>query len=144
MDSINAGTIGGTYSGNPVCSAAALATIKYMEEIDINAHGQRVGKSVLKRFKKMAKKYPQIIGDVRGLGAMLAFEVVKNGDLNQPDADLTKQIIAQCNERGLIVISAGVNGNVIRTLSPLVISNKDLERGLDILEAVVDELMSSK
>ena len=140
MDGINTGTIGGTYSGNPVCSAAALATIKYMEEIDINAHGQRVGKAVLKRFKQMAKKHPQIIGDVRGLGAMLAFEVVKNGDLNQPDADLTKKIIAKCNERGLIVISAGVNGNVIRTLSPLVITDKDLKRGLDILEEVVDEL----
>ncbi len=141
MDSINAGTIGGTYSGNPVCSAAALATIKYMEEIDINAHGQRVGKAVLKRFKKMAKQFPDVIGDVRGLGAMLAFEVVKNGDLNQPDADLTKQIIAKCNERGLIVISAGVNGNVIRTLSPLVISDEDLMRGLDILEEVVEELV---
>ena len=141
MDGINAGTIGGTYAGNPVCAAASLATIKYMEKIDINAHGQRVGKIVRQRFDSLHRKYPEIIADVRGIGAMLAFEVVENGDLNQPNPELTKRIIAGCNERGLIIISAGVNGNIIRTLSPLVISDADLIKGLDILEAVVEALV---
>jgi 4-aminobutyrate aminotransferase / (S)-3-amino-2-methylpropionate transaminase / 5-aminovalerate transaminase len=134
MDAINAGTIGGTYAGNPVCAAASLATIRYMESIDMNAHGVRVGKQVRERFDHWQQRFPDRIGDVRGLGAMLAFEVVKNGDLAQPDADFTKKIIQYCNENGLIVISSGVNGNCIRTLSPLVISDDDLQRGLDILE----------
>ena len=137
MDAINPGTIGGTYAGNPVCAAASLATILYMEAIDINAHGVRVGTQVRERFEQWQKRFPERIGDVRGLGAMLAFEVVKNGDLAQPDADFTKKIIQYCNANGLIVISSGVNGNCIRTLSPLVISDADLQRGLDIIESAL-------
>jgi 4-aminobutyrate aminotransferase/(S)-3-amino-2-methylpropionate transaminase len=137
MDAINAGTIGGTYAGNPVCAAASLATIRYMEDLDINAHGVRVGTQVRERFEQWQKRFPERIGDVRGLGAMLAFEVVKNGDLAQPDADFTKKIIQHCNANGLIVISSGVHGNCIRTLSPLVISDADLQRGLDIIESAL-------
>ncbi len=137
MDAINAGTIGGTYAGNPVCAAAALATIKYMQKIDINAHGERVGRQVRARFDDWHQRFPDRIGDVRGLGAMLAFEVVKNGDLAQPDADFTKKIIQYCHENGLILISSGVNGNCIRVLSPLVISDSDLQRGLDILGEII-------
>jgi 4-aminobutyrate aminotransferase/(S)-3-amino-2-methylpropionate transaminase len=140
MDNINAGTIGGTYAGNPVCCAASLATIRYMEEIDINSLGEKVGKIVRKRFEHFRSTYPNIIGEVRGLGAMLAFDVIKGGDENKPDAAVTQQIIQMCAQRGLVIISAGIHGNVIRILSPLVIEDELLNKGLDILENVIAEL----
>lgn len=139
MDSINPGTIGGTYAGNPICCAASLATINYMEEININALGEKVGRIVRKRFESFQQKYPSVVGDVRGLGAMLAFDVIKEGDDTKPNAELTKKIIDTCAARGLVVISAGVNGNVIRILSPLVIEEALLNKGLDILEGVIAE-----
>jgi 4-aminobutyrate aminotransferase/(S)-3-amino-2-methylpropionate transaminase len=140
MDKAAPSTIGGTYPGNPVCAAAALATIRLMKEIDLNAKGERVGQIVRQRFLKLQKRFPKLIGDVRGIGAMLAIELVKNGDLQQPDAETTKRIIQRCNELGLIIISAGVNGNVLRILSPLVISMKELKTGLDILEKAIEEI----
>ena len=133
MDACKPSTIGGTYSGNPVCSAAAFATLRYMEEININALGERVGKIVRERFDLFKKQF-RAIGDVRGLGAMLAFELVKANDPNQPDADLCKKLISYCADRGLIVINAGINGNIIRVLSPLVIEEGLLNKGLDIIE----------
>ena len=139
MDSINPGTIGGTYAGNPICCAASLATIKYMEEININALGEKVGNIVRKRFESFQQKYPSVIGEVRGLGAMLAFDVVKDADENKPNTELTKKMINTCAERGLVVISAGVHANVIRILSPLVIEEALLNKGLDILEQVISE-----
>ena len=140
MDSCKPSTIGGTYPGNPVCCAAALATIEYMEEININALGEKVGNIVRQRFTEMKAKF-DAIGDVRGLGAMMAFELVKNNDPFQPDADTCKKLIAYCAGNGLIVINAGVNGNVIRVLSPLVISDALLNKGLDIIEKGLKEIL---
>lgn len=140
IDSINPGTIGGTYLGNPVCCAAAIATLNYMQEIDINAKGNAVGEIIRKRFLELKKKFPQHISDVRGLGAMMAFEVSYDGDIQKPNGELTKQLTQRCYEKGLIIISAGVNGNVVRVLSPLVIEEKDLRRGLDIIEESMEEL----
>lgn len=139
MDSINPGTIGGTYAGNPICCAASLATINYMQDININALGEKVGNIVRKRFELFQQKYPSVVGEMRGLGAMLAFDVIKDGDDTKPNAELTKKIIDTCAARGLVVISAGVNGNVIRILSPLVIEEVLLNKGLDILENVIAE-----
>jgi 4-aminobutyrate aminotransferase/(S)-3-amino-2-methylpropionate transaminase len=139
MDMCKPSTIGGTYPGNPVCCAAAIATLEYMEEIDINALGEKLGRTVRERFEAMKEKYPAI-GDVRGLGAMMAFELVKNNDPFQPDADLCKKLISYCAEHGLIVINAGLQGNVIRILSPLVIEDHLLQKGLDIIEAGMDHL----
>ena len=140
MDSCKPSTIGGTYPGNPVCCAAALATIEYMEEININALGEKVGNIVRLRFNEMKAKFGAI-GDVRGLGAMMAFELVKNNDPFEPDADTCKKLIAYCASNGLIVINAGVNGNVIRVLSPLVISDALLNKGLDIIEKGLKEIL---
>ena len=140
MDSCKPSTIGGTYPGNPVCCAAALATIEYMEEININALGEKVGNIVRLRFTEMKAKFGAI-GDVRGLGAMMAFELVKNNDPFEPDADTCKKLIAYCASNGLIVINAGVNGNVIRVLSPLVISDVLLNKGLDIIEKGLKEIL---
>jgi 4-aminobutyrate aminotransferase/(S)-3-amino-2-methylpropionate transaminase len=139
MDAASPGTIGGTYAGNPICCAASLATIKYMHEIDINTLGEKVGNIVRKRFESFQQKFPSVIGEVRGLGAMLAFDVIKDGDENKPNAELTKKIINTCAERGLVIISAGVHANVIRILSPLVIEEGLLNKGLDILEGVIAE-----
>jgi len=134
MDACGPSTIGGTYPGNPVCCAAAIATIEFMEQININALGENVGKIVRERFNQMKQQFPAI-GDVRGLGAMMAFELVKAEDPFQPDAELCKKLISYCAANGLIVISAGVNGNIIRVLSPLVIEEELLHKGLDIIEA---------
>ena len=132
MDACSPSTIGGTYSGNPVCCAAALATLDYMEQININALGKRVGEIVREGFLSMKQKYP-CIGDVRGLGAMMAFELVKNKDPFQPDPVLCKKLISHCAENRLIVISAGIHGNILRVLSPLVIEEELLYRGLEII-----------
>ena len=133
MDAAAPGTIGGTYIGNPVCCAAALATIAYMEEIDLNKRGIKVGIYTRNRLKKLQEKCPQI-GDVRGLGAFLAVEFVKNGDPRQPDGELTGKIVKACAERGLVLLSAGTHKNVLRILSPLVITDQQLDQGLGILE----------
>ena len=140
MDGINPGTIGGTYLGNPVCCAASIATIDYMKEIDLNEMGRKVGEITRKRFEAMKEKFPSHISDVRGLGAMLAFELSVDGDINRPDGELAKALIQRCYEKGLIIISAGVNANIIRVLSPLVIEEKDLRMGLDIIEEGLKEL----
>lgn len=139
MDSCKPSTIGGTYPGNPVCCAASLATLKYMEEIDINALGTKVGDIVRSRFNDLKSKF-SAIGDVRGLGAMMAFELIKDNAPFNPDDGLCKKLIGYCADNGLIVINAGVNGNVIRVLSPLVIDEALLNRGLDIIENGLAEL----
>ena len=133
MDAAAVGSIGGTYLGNPVCCAASLATIKYMEEIDLNKKANKVSQIVNERFQKL-KKQCSAIGDVRGLGAMQAIEFVKNGDPSQPDEDTVTRLTKACLDRGVILLSAGTYKNVIRILSPLVISEELLNRGLDIIE----------
>ncbi len=133
MDAAAPSTIGGTYIGNPVCCAAALATIKYMEDNDLNNRGNEVGKMIFDRFEKMKEKYPAI-GDIRGLGAMMAMEFVKNGNPRKPDPDICQRIMEGCSKNGLIIISAGTHKNIIRMLSPLVITDRQLQKGLDILE----------
>jgi 4-aminobutyrate aminotransferase/(S)-3-amino-2-methylpropionate transaminase len=133
MDAAVSGTIGGTYIGNPVCCAASLATIQLMKEINLNQKAIDLGKTITQRLKKIQQFHPKI-GDVRGLGAMVAIEFVKNGDPLQPDHDLCGEIIKRCAERGLILLSAGTFKNIIRVLSPIVISDELLEKGLNILE----------
>jgi 4-aminobutyrate aminotransferase/(S)-3-amino-2-methylpropionate transaminase len=114
-----------------------------MEEIDINKLGEHVGSTVRKRFDDFKHEF-SAIGDVRGLGAMIAFELVKNNDPFQPDAELCKKLITYCANNGLIVISAGVNGNIIRVLSPLTIDEKLLKKGLDIIEGGLHQLLGDQ
>lgn len=141
MDAAKPSTIGGTYIGNPVSCAAALATIKMMEDNDLNQRGAEVGNIVRERFMAMKAKHSEI-GDVRGLGAMMAMEFVKNGDPRQPDAETCSKLLHACAQEGLILISAGTHKNVIRVLSPLVITNEDLNRGLDIMENALDKILA--
>jgi 4-aminobutyrate aminotransferase/(S)-3-amino-2-methylpropionate transaminase len=139
MDKAGPSSIGGTYIGNPVSCAAALATLDYMEEIDINAKGRHVGEVIRKRFEKMKAKH-SCIGDVRGLGAMMAMEFNVDRDPMRPDADTCTKLMNACAKRDLVVITAGTDKNVIRVLSPLVISDELLNRGLDIMEEELEKI----
>jgi 4-aminobutyrate aminotransferase / (S)-3-amino-2-methylpropionate transaminase / 5-aminovalerate transaminase len=132
MDKTTKGTLGGTYLGNPVACAASLATIQYMKDIDLNSKAEKVGKTVMDFFNVLQSEC-DAIGVVRGLGAMVAFELVKDKDPHKPDAELCKALINACAAKGLMIISAGVSGNVIRVLSPLIISKAQLQKGLNIL-----------
>lgn len=136
MDAALPGTIGSTFGGNPVACAAALATIRVMEEEKLCERAQEIGRRVRQRFEALRARCP-LVGDVRGLGAMVAMELVEGGDPSRPATERTAAILAACVERGLLVLPAGPHANVIRVLSPLVISDADLERGLAILEAEV-------
>jgi 4-aminobutyrate aminotransferase/(S)-3-amino-2-methylpropionate transaminase len=139
MDAAGPSSIGGTYIGNPLSCVAALATIQYMEKIDINAKGRQVGEVIRKRFEKMKAKHA-CIGDVRGLGAMMAMEFVHDGDPQRPDADTCTKLMAACAKRDLVVINAGTEKNIIRVLCPLVISDEQLNKGLDIMEEELDAI----
>ncbi|KYG71569.1 aspartate aminotransferase family protein [Roseivirga echinicomitans] len=132
MDAAAPGSIGGTYIGSPVCCAAALATIKYMKEINLNAKALHVAEVINKRMGDFMKECPAI-GDIRGVGAMQGIEFVEQGDPNMPDSDLCTRIVKGCAKKGLILLSAGTYKNVIRILSPLVITDEQLNAGLDIL-----------
>jgi 4-aminobutyrate aminotransferase/(S)-3-amino-2-methylpropionate transaminase len=143
MDKVAPGTIGGTYGGNPVSCAAALATIKRMKDLDLNARGASVGRTIRQRFEALQRQTP-VVTDVRGLGAMLAIELCEHGDETKPAPALVKKVIDSCRDRGVLIIAAGLNGNVIRVLSPLVITDEQLHRGLDILcEEIVRHAGSS-
>lgn len=133
MDAAGSGTIGGTYIGSPVCCAAALATIQYMKDLDLNERAMHIGKIVTERMEKLQKEFSDI-GDVRGIGAMIGIEFVDNNDPGKPNTELCDKIVKGCADEGLILISAGTFKNVIRILSPLVITDEQLNKGLDILE----------
>lgn len=136
MDAAEPGTIGGTYGGNPVACASALATIQIMEEQNLNARAEAIGKRVRERFQQLYEKC-DAVGDVRGMGAMMAIEFCHGRDPNKPAAELVAKAVAHCRENGLLVLTAGPYKNVIRVLAPLVIDDADLERGLDLIEAGV-------
>ncbi len=133
MDAAASGSIGGTYIGSPVCCAASLATIKYMKDIDLNQKANEVGATIMNRLKNLMQEIPEI-GDVRGIGAMIGIEFVKNGDPRQPDAETCAKIVKGCSENGLIILSAGTHKNIIRILSPLVITKEELDKGMTIME----------
>ncbi len=133
MDAAAGGTIGGTYIGSPLSCVAALATIQYMKDINLNERAEEVGAIIRKRFDKLKIEHAEI-GDVRGLGAMIGIEFVQNNDPRQPHTELCGKLVKNCAKRGLIILSAGTYKNVIRILSPLVISDEQLNQGIDIIE----------
>jgi 4-aminobutyrate aminotransferase/(S)-3-amino-2-methylpropionate transaminase len=136
MDAAAPGSIGGTYIGSPISCAAALATIQLMKDVDLNAKGKHVGNIIMRRLTDL-KVECSSIGDVRGWGAMIGIEFVKNGDPQSPDAEICSRIVKECADNDLIVISAGTHKNVIRILSPLVITDEQLNKGLDIMSAAI-------
>ncbi|MEJ8653127.1 4-aminobutyrate--2-oxoglutarate transaminase [Streptomyces sp. MS1.AVA.3] len=132
MDAAHAGGLGGTYGGNPVACAAALGSIETMREQDLNAKARRIGEVMTARLNAIAEKY-DIIGEVRGRGAMIAIELVKSGS-KDPNPEATGALAKACHQEGLLVLTTGTYGNVLRFLPPLVIGEDLLNEGLDILE----------
>jgi 4-aminobutyrate aminotransferase/(S)-3-amino-2-methylpropionate transaminase len=131
-DSVHAGGLGGTFGGNPLSCASALAAIATIREDGLIERAQHIGETMLPRLAALASAYPSI-GDVRGRGAMIAVELV-GADGVTPAVDLTKAVAAACHAEGLLVLTAGSYGNVLRFLPPLVISDDLLDDGLSVLE----------
>ena len=133
MDAVHVGGLGGTYGGNPIACAAALASMETMRELDLAAAARRIGAVMGERLRAIAAGDPRV-AEVRGRGAMLAMEIVVPGTLT-PDPAATAAISAACHAAGLLTLTCGTYGNVLRFLPPLVISDDELGRGLDILAA---------
>jgi len=133
LDASQPGGLGGTYGGNPLACAAALAIIDAMQEEKLVEKGARVGDAIRARFEQWRAKYPEV-GDVRGLGAMIAIELVKDRATKEPAKELTGKLQAEALKRGVILLSAGTLGNVIRVLVPLTVEDAVLEEGLDVME----------
>ena len=142
MDHPQSGGLGGTFSGNPLACRAALVVLEQFEKKKLLARGEEIGKKVMKRFNEFYEKYP-VVGDVRGLGAMVGMELVVDRQTKEPATALTKQLVVRCREKGLLMISAGTYSNIIRPLMPLVITDDQLERGLEIVGEAFDELARS-
>ena len=136
MDAAQVGGLGGTYSGNPVACAAALAVLDLMEREDFAARARSIGEKVRESFLDWQSRYA-LIGDVRGVGAMLALEFVENRETKEPATDATARIHQLAYEQGLVLMKAGDHNNVIRFLAPLSISDAELAEGLDILHRAV-------
>jgi 4-aminobutyrate aminotransferase/(S)-3-amino-2-methylpropionate transaminase len=141
MDAVHVGGLGGTYGGNPVACAAALAAMDTMRTLDLTGAARRIGATVGTCLESLQDSYPAI-GDVRGRGAMMAMEIVRPGSL-VPDADATRRIIQSCHRAGVVTLSCGSDGNVIRLLPPLVIDEALLADGLGVLAASVEEVLSA-
>src|SRR3989441_5098676 len=133
MDAPPPGTLGGTYSGNPVACAAALAVLYVYEQEDLAARSREIGHLITQRFLNLQDTYP-MVGDVRGLGGMVAMELVKDRTTKEPDSHAASDILAAAHHRGLVLIKAGMYDNVVRVLVPLCVTDEQLQRGLDILE----------
>jgi 4-aminobutyrate aminotransferase/(S)-3-amino-2-methylpropionate transaminase len=142
IDAIPAGGLGGTFGGNPVACAAANATLDALTDGDMLARAKHVGDRLRKGLDNMAERIPQI-GEVRGIGPMLALELVRDRDRKAPAPDVTAQATANARERGLMLLSCGLYGNVLRILVPFVASDEDLDRGLEIMEESLGDAISA-
>lgn len=140
MDAPDLGNVGGTYGGNPLACVAGIETIKYIQEQGLVERAESIGQKVMARLRILQEKY-EIIGDIRGLGAMIGIELVKNRQTKEPAKELAGQITKACYKRGLIILSAGIFGNVIRMLMPLVITDAELDEALFILEEAFAEVV---
>jgi 4-aminobutyrate aminotransferase/(S)-3-amino-2-methylpropionate transaminase len=134
MDSVHGGGLGGTYGGNPVACAAALGAMATMKELDLSAAARRIEQTMTDRLRALAEKVPAI-GDVRGRGAMMAIELVEPGT-TRPDSALAGKISAACHQQGVLTLTCGTYGNVLRFLPPLVMPEHLLDEALSILEEV--------
>lgn len=134
MDAPAAGGLGGTYAGSPIACAAALAVLDVFEKDNLLERSRTLGAHMVARLKTVATKDKRIC-DVRGLGAMVAIELCKDGDAHQPSAELAKALATEATKRGLILLTCGTYGNVVRILVPLTASDAIINEGLDIIEA---------
>lgn len=139
MDAPHVGGLGGTYGGNPVACRAALAVMDIIEDEDLLSRSRSIGNRLTRAFEEMQEDLP-VIGDIRSLGAMVGMELVRDPQSREPAPDLTKALIARATAKGLVMISAGTYGNVIRPLMPLTIEDELLEQGLEILQESLTEV----
>jgi 4-aminobutyrate aminotransferase/(S)-3-amino-2-methylpropionate transaminase len=139
MDAPGPGGLGGTYGGAPLACAAGLAVLEVIREEQLLNRAQHIGHFMTSRLKGLQVRFPSV-GDVRALGAMVAIELVKNCSADQPDPELTKALVQAAGRRGLILLSCGVYGNVIRFLAPLTIPDALLKEGFNIFEQALDEV----
>jgi 4-aminobutyrate aminotransferase/(S)-3-amino-2-methylpropionate transaminase len=137
MDHTPPGALGGTFGGNPLSCEAALAAIEAIEKNHLNDRAMMLGERFRERAAEWQRKAP-IIGDIRGIGAMQAFEIVKPDGSRAPDAEATKQITRYCYQHGVILVTAGTYGNIIRLLMPLVITNEQIDEAMDVIESALD------
>lgn len=133
LNAADPGELGGTYAGNPVACAAALAVIDIIEEEDLITKSEILGQKIEKKLLELQAKH-EFVGEIRRLGAMVAVEIVDNRQNKRPNKEKTNQILKYANEHGLLLLSAGIDGNIIRFLTPLVITDEELNKGLSILE----------
>ncbi len=143
MDAPAPGGLGGTYAGSPMACAAALAVLKVFEKENLLERSRKLGVRLTASLKKMAARN-SCIADVRGLGAMVAMELCKGGDIHQPDADMAKRLVAEATQRGLILLSCGTYGNVIRILVPLTASDALVDEGLAIIDAALTAIQADQ
>ncbi|MFW0758645.1 4-aminobutyrate--2-oxoglutarate transaminase [Pseudomonas sp. H11T01] len=139
MDAIAPGGLGGTYAGSPIACAAALAVMEVFEEEHLLDRCKAVGERLVTGLKAIQAKYP-VIGEVRALGAMIAVELFENGDSHKPNAAAVAQVVAKARDKGLILLSCGTYGNVLRVLVPLTSPDEQLDKGLAIIEECFSEL----
>jgi 4-aminobutyrate aminotransferase/(S)-3-amino-2-methylpropionate transaminase len=143
MDAPGPGGLGGTFAGNPASCEAAHAVLDLFEQQELNGRARKLGEYFQKRAKEWQKRLP-IIGEVRGLGAMQALELVRSQETREPAAEETKKITQYCYEHGVITISAGSYGNVIRLLMPLVITDEQMDEALHVLEGALESVCRAK
>lgn len=141
MDAAPAGTIGGTYCGNPVAATAALKVSEIMLRDDYAGKAKHIGEMVMKRYKELQEKY-DVIGDVRGLGAMIGIEFVKDKENKEPATDIASKVVANALQKGLLLENCGFAGNTIRFLAPLTMTDEQTEKGLEIFEEALKEAIA--
>lgn len=138
MDAIAPGGLGGTYAGSPIACAAALAVLETFDEENLLQRANDVGQKLKEGLLSIAETHREI-GDVRGLGAMIAIELFEDGDVHKPNAKLTAEVVARARDKGLILLSCGPYYNVLRILVPLTVSDAQIKQGLDIIAACFTE-----
>jgi 4-aminobutyrate aminotransferase/(S)-3-amino-2-methylpropionate transaminase len=141
MDAPGDSAIGGTYVGNPVAQAAALAVLDVIEDEGVCERAAQLGETIRGRMESWRERWPQV-GDVRGLGAMLAIELVKEPASKEPDADTASAIVEAAAERGLLLLKSGIYSNCIRVLAPLVLSDAELDEALTIWEDALEATLA--
>jgi 4-aminobutyrate aminotransferase/(S)-3-amino-2-methylpropionate transaminase len=143
MDAPGPGGLGGTFAGNPLSCAAGLAVLDLFETGNLLERANELGVEFQKRAHAWQNSWP-VIGDIRGLGGMQAIELVRSPQTREPASDETKKIAQYCYEHGLITITAGTYGNVIRVLVPLVISEAQMDEGMNVLESALQSVFEKK
>jgi 4-aminobutyrate aminotransferase/(S)-3-amino-2-methylpropionate transaminase len=142
FDAITAGTLGGTYGGNAIATAAALKVIDIIEQNNLCERSQKIGEKCFEVFGEWKEKY-EVIGDVRGIGGMIGIEFVKDKISKQPYPEFVNAVIKECATNGLLIENAGTYGNVIRFLAPLVITDNQLVAGFSIMLAAIEKVYVS-